>query len=186
MTIQPLTAAYWPLMRASYEQAIATGNATFQTEAPTWEDWNRGHLAYGRLVAVDTGYGGASREVLSWAALSLVSSRCVYGGVAGVSVYVASAARGRGVGRQLLAALAADSKAHGLWTLQTSIFPENTTSIGIHVGAGSREVGRRERISQLHDGWRDTVLLERRCLTVGTPAPTLLSSSALPPAHVNA
>ena len=176
MKLQPMTAAHWPAVKAIYEQGLATGNATFQTEAPTWEEWDRGHLAPGRLVAVDAGYGNTG-QVLGWAALSPVSGRCVYGGVAEVSVYVAGAARGRGVGRQLLAALVTESEAHGLWMLQASIFPENTTSISIHAGAGFRTVGYRERIGQLHGVWRNTVLLERRSAVVGAEsgAPSLLS-----------
>jgi len=166
MHIQPLMAAHWPQVRAIYEQGMATGNATFTTAAPTWEAWDRDHLPHSRLVAVDDGYGG-SGEVLGWAALSPVSGRCVYGGVAEVSVYVAGAARGRGVGRQLLAALVAESEANGIWTLQAGIFPENTTSVSMHAGAGFREVGRRERIGQLHGVWRDTLLLERRSAVVG-------------------
>ena len=169
-----MTAAHWPHVRAIYEQGIATGNATFQTTAPTWEEWNPGHLPHSRLVALDTD-STISGAVLGWAALSPVSGRCVYGGVAEVSVYVAGAARGRGVGRQLLAALVAASEAHGIWTLQAGIFPENTASIRIHAGTGFREVGRRERIGQLHGVWRDTVLLERRSAVVGAgpvaPAP---------------
>ena len=176
MKFQPMTAAHWPQVQAIYEQGIATGHATFATAAPTWADWDRGHLVHSRLVAVDADYGG-SGQVLGWAALSPVSGRCVYGGVAEVSVYVAGAARGRGVGRQLLAALVATSEAHGLWTLQAGIFPENTTSISIHAGAGFREVGRRERIGQLHGAWRDTLLLERRSAVVGTgPVPTIPTS----------
>ncbi|GAA3949626.1 N-acetyltransferase family protein [Hymenobacter algoricola] len=183
MTIQPLTETHWPAVRAIYGAGIAAGNATFQTEAPTWEDWDRGHLAHSRLVAVDAGYG-AGGAVLDWVALSPLSGRCVYGGVAEVSGYVAGAARGRGVGRQLLAALVTESEAHGIWTLKAGIFPENTTSLRIHAGAGFREVGRRERIGQLHGVWRDTVLLERRRPTVSTPAPS--APSALSPARVSA
>ena len=174
MELHPITTAHWPHVKAIYEQGIATGNATFQTTVPTWEEWNPGHLAHSRLVARDAG-STISGAVLGWAALSPVSGRCVYGGVAEVSVYVASAARGRGVGRQLLAALVAASEAHGIWILQAGIFPENTASIRIHAGAGFREVGRRERIGQLHGVWRDTVLLERRSAVVGAgpgaPAP---------------
>ena len=186
MKFQPMTAAHWPQVRAIYEQGIATGLATFATSAPTWEAWDRDHLAACRLVAVDADYGG-SGQVLGWAALSPVSGRCVYGGVAEVSVYVAGAARGRGVGRQLLAALVAASEAHGLWTLQAGIFPENTTSVSIHAGAGFREVGRRERIGQLHGAWRDTLLLERRSAVVGTgPAADSLPSSPEHPTHATA
>nr|GFD51450.1 hypothetical protein [Tanacetum cinerariifolium] len=112
-----------PAVRAIYEQGIATGQATFTTEAPSWEEWDRSHLAHSRLVAVaDAGL------VVGWAALSPVSSRCVYAGVAEVSIYIAAGARGQGVGRQLLAALVAESEAHGLWTLQAGIFPENQAS----------------------------------------------------------
>ncbi len=116
MQLQPLTAAHWPHIKAIYEQGIATGNATFQTEAPTWDDWDRGHLAHSRLVAVEAG-DGLRNQVLGWAALSPVSGRCVYGGVAEVSLYVATEARRQGVGRQLLAGLVAESEQNGLWTL---------------------------------------------------------------------
>ncbi|UYZ62495.1 GNAT family N-acetyltransferase [Hymenobacter weizhouensis] len=163
MTIQPCTAAHWPEARAIYEAGIATGNATFTTEAPTWDEWDRGHLPHSRLVALDEATGW----VLGWAALSPVSGRCVYGGVGEVSVYVAAAARGQGVGRQLLAQLVRESEAHGMWTLQAGIFPENTASLRLHEAAGFRVVGRRERIGQLHGTWRDTLLLERRSAVVG-------------------
>ena len=157
MTIQPFTAAHWPEARAIYEAGIATGTATFTTEAPGWDDWDRGHLTHSRLVALSE-----AGQVLGWAALSPVSGRCVYGGVGEVSVYVAAEARGQGVGRQLLAALAAKSEAQGMWTLQAGIFPENTASIRLHEAAGFRLVGRRERIGQLRGSWQDTLLLERR------------------------
>lgn len=185
MVVHSLIATHWPEVRAIYEQGIATGHATFQTEAPTWEEWDRSHLPHSRLVAVDAGYGN-NGQVLGWAALSPVSSRCVYGGVAEVSVYVAGAARGRGLGRQLLAALVADSEAHGIWTLQAGIFPENTTSVSIHAGEGFREVGRRERIGQLHGVWRDTLLLERRSPVVGVPVAPPASKPEPASTHVNA
>lgn len=165
MTLQPLTAAHWPQVRAIYEQGLATGNATFQTEAPGWEDWDQGHLAHSRLVAEDE-----AGRVLGWAALSPVSSRCVYGGVGEVSVYVATEAHGQGVGQQLLTALVAESEAQGMWTLQAGIFPENTASVKLHEAQGFRQVGRRERIGQLRGVWRDTLLLERRSAVVGTMA----------------
>ncbi|MEJ7659348.1 MAG: N-acetyltransferase family protein [Hymenobacter sp.] len=128
MELLPMTAAHWPAVCAIYEQGLATGNATFTTAAPTWEAWDASHLARCRLVAVAT-LGG---PVLGWAALSPVSSRCVYGGVAEVSLYVATAARGQGVGRQLLAGLVTESEQNGLWTLQAGIFPENTASVRLH------------------------------------------------------
>jgi phosphinothricin acetyltransferase len=162
-TLTPLTAAHWPDVEAIYTQGIATGNATFETQSPTWETWNAGHLAHSRLVATD-----ATGQVLGWAALSPVSGRCVYGGVAEVSVYVAEAARGRGVGQQLLAALIDESEKNGIWTLQASIFPENTASIRLHKANGFRVMGKRERIGKLAGVWRDTVLLERRSAVVGT------------------
>lgn len=163
MEILPLTPAHWPAVCAIYEQGLATGQATFTTSAPLWEDWDHSHLAHCRLVAV----AGPAGPVLGWVALSPVSSRCVYGGVAEVSVYIAAEARGQGVGRHLLAALVAESEARGLWTLQAGIFPENTASVRLHEGLGFRQVGRRERIGQLAGVWRDTVLLERRSAVVG-------------------
>jgi len=164
MTILPMTAAHWPAVSAIYAEGIATGQATFTTEIPTWEAWDASHLHACRLVAEDDATGAP----LGWAALSPVSSRCVYGGVAEVSVYVGAAARGQGVGRALLSALVADSEKSGLWTLQAGIFPENTASVRLHEAAGFRQVGRRERIGQLHGQWRDTLLLERRSAVVGT------------------
>ena len=166
MTLHPLTAAHWAPVRAVYEQGLATGRATFQTEAPSWDDWDRDHLPHSRLVALDE-----AARVLGWAALTPVSGRCVYAGVAEVSVYVAAAARGRGVGRQLLAALVAASEQNGIWTLQAGIFEDNHPSLSIHAGAGFRTVGYRERIGQLHGVWRNTVLLERRSPVVGAATP---------------
>ena len=158
----PLLPTHWPAVRAIYEQGIATGQATFTTEAPSWEEWDRSHLAHSRLVAVaDAGL------VVGWAALSPVSSRCVYAGVAEVSLYIAAEARAQGVGRQLLAALVAESEAYGLWMLQAGIFAENQASVQLHETAGFRVVGRRERIGRLAGTWRDTLLLERRSALVG-------------------
>ena len=148
-------------MRAIYLEGIATGDATFETDAPGWELWNRNHLAFGRIVVRDAG------AITGWAALSPASSRKVYSGVAEVSVYVAAAARDRGVGRALLAALVDEAESNGIWTLQAGIFPENIASIALHKGCGFREVGRRERVGRLHGVWRDVVLLERRSQTVG-------------------
>ena len=162
MTIIPMTDAHWPAVKAIYEAGMATGNATFETQAPAWEAWDRAHLGHSRLVAVDE-----AGTVRGWAALSPVSSRCVYGGVAEISVYIAAEARGQGVGRALLQALIADSEAHGIWTLQAGTFEENKASIGLHTQAGFRFIGHRERIGQHHGMWRNTVQMERRSPTVG-------------------
>ncbi|MBD2717313.1 N-acetyltransferase [Microvirga sp. STR05] len=162
MTIHPLTETHWQAVKAIYEAGIATGNATFETQAPEWEAWDLAHLAHSRLVAVDE-----AGTVLGWAALSPVSGRCVYGGVAELSIYIAAAVRGQGVGRQLLQALIAESEAHSIWTLQAGTFEENTASIGLHAQAGFRIIGHRERIGQHHGVWRNTVQMERRSPTVG-------------------
>lgn len=167
MTIQPLTDAHWPEVRAIYEEGIATGNATFETQTPEWPAWTAAHLPHSRLVALNE-----AGNVLGWAALSPVSGRCVYGGVAEVSVYVAGGARGQGVGRQLLAALLAASEQNGIWTLQAGIFSDNAASLALHAAGGFRTVGYRERIGQLRGQWRDTVLLERRSAVVAA-GPTL-------------
>jgi L-amino acid N-acyltransferase YncA len=151
----------WPAVRAIYLEGIATGNATFETGAPEWDQWDAGHLPHSRLVARD----GA--EVSGWAALSAVSARRVYAGVAEVSIYVAACARGRGVGRRLMEALIASSERQGVWTLQAGIFPENTASIELHLRAGFRPIGKRERPGCLNGRWRDVMLLERRSLRVG-------------------
>ncbi len=149
--------ADWPAVSAIYEAGIATGNATFETAAPTWERWDAGHLADHRLVAVaDDG------TVAGWAALSPVSDRCAYAGVAENSVYVHPGHRGAGVGRALLSALVAAADGAGLWTVQTGIFPENEASVALHQRCGFRIVGRRERIGRLNGQWRDVLFLERR------------------------
>ena len=145
----------WPAVRTIYEQGIATRQATFETEAPAWQTWDAGHLDEPRLVAEE----GA---VVGWAALSPVSGRACYAGVVEGSLYVAEGARGRGVGIALLARLCSDADAAGIWTIQTSIFPENVASLELHRRCGFRVVGTRERIAQLDGVWRDTVLLERR------------------------
>ena len=160
MQIAPLERRHWQEVAAIYAEGIATRNATFETSVPGWDEWDRAHLPDHRLVATD----GA---VLGWAALAPVSDRCVYGGVVENSVYVAAAARGRGVGRALLDALVASTEAAGIWTIQTGIFPENESSIRLHERAGFRIVGRRERLGRLDGTWRDVLLLERRSLVVG-------------------
>jgi phosphinothricin acetyltransferase len=155
-TIDALTPVDWEQVRAIYLEGIATGHATFETEAPTWEEWDATHHSFARLAARHSG------SLVGWAALSPVSRRRCYAGVAEVSVYVAAAQRGHGVGRQLLEALIAASEQHGIWTLQGATFPENTASLRLQRICGFREIGRRERIAQLHGIWRDTVLTERR------------------------
>jgi L-amino acid N-acyltransferase YncA len=154
--VRPLTAADWPAVRAIYEEGIATGDATFETAAPSWAAWDRAHLAGHRLVAA---VGG---RVVGWAALAPVSERCAYAGVAEASVYVAAQATGRGVGRALLEGLVGGADAAGIWTVQAGIFPENTASLALHRRCGFRTVGVRERLGKLDGRWRDVVLLERR------------------------
>jgi L-amino acid N-acyltransferase YncA len=156
IVIEPMTPDHWDVVRSIYLEGIATGDATFETDAPEWEAWDRSHLQFARLIArVDDGIAG-------WAALSPVSGRRVYAGVAEVSVYVSASARGRGVGAELLKSLILESEKNGIWTLQAGIFPENQASIALHRKLGFREVGRRERIGELHGVWRDVLLLERR------------------------
>jgi len=156
-----MKAEHWPDVKAIYESGIATGNATFQTGAPAWEEWDAAHIKTCRLVAVE------QDEILGWAALTPVSGRCVYAGVAEVSIYISESARGKGLGSILLNALVAESEQHNFWTLQAGIFPENVASIRLHEACGFRMVGRREKIGQMLGVWRDTVLLERRSNTVG-------------------
>jgi L-amino acid N-acyltransferase YncA len=160
--IDAMTVRDWEQVRAIYLEGIRTGNATFEADAPTWEAWDRGHLPQCRLVA------RTADGVVGWIALSPVSGRCVYAGVAEVSVYVAGRARGQGVGRALLDALIAETERVGIWTLQAGIFPENSGSIRLMKGSGFREVGVRERIGRHHGVWRDVVLMERRSAVVGT------------------
>ena len=159
--VRPLTAADWPAVRAIYEEGIATGDATFETAAPSWSAWDRAHLADHRLV------GAIGGRVVGWAALAPVSERCAYAGVAEASVYVAGTATGRGVGRALLERLVEGAEVAGIWTVQAGIFPENTASLALHRRCGFRTVGVRERLGKLDGRWRDVVLLERRSPRVG-------------------
>ena len=147
----------WRAVRQIYEAGIATGNATFETSAPSWDEWDASHLVEHRLVATD-----ADGKVVGWAALSPVSDRCAYAGVAENSVYVDPEHHGNGVGRALLEALIDSAERGGYWTVQTGIFPENAGSLALHARCGFRIVGRRQRIGRLHGIWRDTLLLERR------------------------
>ncbi|HEX5705656.1 MAG TPA: GNAT family N-acetyltransferase [Pyrinomonadaceae bacterium] len=162
--IEEMRAGDWEAVRSVYAEGLATGDATFETEPPVWERWDASHHTFARLVA-RTREGDA--DVAGWAALSPVSARPVYAGVAEVSVYVAERWRGRGVGRALLEALIKASEREGVWTLQASVFPENEASVRLHKLCGFREVGRRERIGRLRGAWRDTLLLERRSRAAG-------------------
>jgi len=157
--------ADWDRVRAIYEGGIASGQSTFEVEAPNWEKWDASHLAFGRLVARVDG------RVVGWAALSPVSSRCCYAGVAEVSVYVDGECRGEGIGRQLLLAEIAESERRGIWTLQGGTFPENEASLRLQRACGFRVIGKRERVGQLHGVWRDTILTERRSPVVGVDGP---------------
>src|SRR5260221_266814 len=160
-TIEPLRPQDWARARAIFLEGIATGVATFETRAPEWEEWDGSHLQTPRLVARERG------EVLGWAALTAVSGRCVYAGVAEVSLYVHPNHQGKGTGKTLLKALIAESEKQDLWTLQAGIFPENAASLNVHQQCGFRQVGYREKIGQLKGIWRDTILLERRSQMVG-------------------
>jgi L-amino acid N-acyltransferase YncA len=161
MEIVELTENHWPEVRTIYESGIATGNAHFSMQVPTWDEWDHEHVKSCRLVAVE------NNEVLGWAALTAMSDRCVFAGVAEVSVYVAENARGKGIGKKLLAELAKQSEENNYWTLEARIFAENSASIKIHEDNGFRMIGKRERIGKLNGVWRDTILLERRSLKMG-------------------
>lgn len=162
MRLREMTAADWPAVERIYAQGIEDGEATFEVAAPAWEAFDAGRLPGLRLVAVD-----ADDRVVGWVAASAVSSRPAYRGVVEHSVYVDRAARGRGIGRLLLAAFISAAEAAGVWTIQSSIFPDNAASLKLHEAAGFRVVGRRERIARAEVGphageWRDTILIERR------------------------
>lgn len=161
VVVAPMEERHWGPVRAIYEEGIASGHATFETEAPSWEVWDESHLKECRFVALE------GDEVLGWAALSPVSSRCVYAGVAEVSVYVGAHARGKGVGSSLMEALVEGSERSGYWMLQAGVFPENEPSVRVHTRVGFRLVGRRERLGEMAGVWRDVLLLERRSDAVG-------------------
>ena len=151
----------WDEVRSIYLEGIASGHATFETNAPDWEKWNADHLDEPRLVCRDNG------AVVGWAALSLMSGRCVYAGVAEVSIYVAGKSRGLGIGHALMDTLIERAEKLGIWTLQAGIFPENRASVQLHLKSGFREVGRREKLGKMAGVWRDVVLLERRSKVAG-------------------
>jgi L-amino acid N-acyltransferase YncA len=160
--IRPMTAEDWNAVANIYNEGIATGNATFQQKAPTWEEWDADHIKNCRLVLA------INNEIAGWAALTAISERCVYAGVAEVSVYVSELHRGKKIGSQLLEQLISESETERLWTLQAGIFPENIGSIKIHEKLGFRKVGYREKIGKMNGVWRDTVLLERRSAVIGS------------------
>jgi phosphinothricin acetyltransferase len=161
LEIAEMAPADWEKVRAIYVQGIASGQATFEVDAPTWDEWDAAHHPFARLVA------RLDDRIVGWAALSPVSRRPCYAGVAEVSVYVAADHRGQRIGRQLLLAAIAESERRGIWTLQGATFAENDASLRLQRACGFREIGRRERIGQLHGIWRDTVLMERRSPVVG-------------------
>jgi len=168
LLIAPMTPRDWLGVREIYSEGIATGNATFETELPDWPKWDASHRQDCRLVArEEETEDSASPRLLGWAALSPVSSRSVYVGVAEVSVYVATEARGQGIGKALLQKLIEESESAGIWMLQAGIFPENSASISLHKSLGFREVGVRRRIGRLNGIWRDVLLLERRSSVAG-------------------
>jgi L-amino acid N-acyltransferase YncA len=162
MRIEALEASDWPCVAAIYGDGIAGGLATFETECPSWEEWDAAHLPCCRLAA------RKGDEVVGWAALNPISRRQCYAGVAEVSVYVGAGARRRGVGRALLQALIHESEEHGIWTLQGATLAENVASLRLQADCGFRVIGRRERIAKLNGVWRDTILTERRSSSVGT------------------
>jgi len=162
ITISTMQDEDWNRVAEIYRSGIETKLATFESNVPTWDHWNTSHLNFARLVAT------YEQRIQGWAALSPVSSRKVYSGVAEVSVYVDTVFRGQGCGSLLLQALIAESERNNVWTLQAGIFAENERSIRLHLKCGFREVGRRIRIARLDGEWKDTLLLERRSLTVGS------------------
>jgi L-amino acid N-acyltransferase YncA len=161
MEIKPLEAHHWNDVKRIYEEGIATRNATFETSAPSWDAWNSAHLKSCRFVVLD------GDVVAGWAALTPVSGRCVYAGVADISIYVSEIYRGKKIGSMLLRQLIASSELEGLWTLQAGIFPENRASVALHERNGFYLIGARQKIGKMDNVWRDTLLLERRSKTVG-------------------
>ena len=164
--VRALTSSDWPAVEAIYREGIATGNATFEAEPPSWEEFDSHRIPIPRLVAVD------DDRVVGWAAASQVSSRCVYDGVIEHSVYVSESARGAGIGAALLQAFLDASEAAGIWTVQSGVFPENESSLALHRKLGFREVGVRERVGRMSYGphagvWRDVVMIERRSTVTG-------------------
>lgn len=162
MEILPINKDHYPDIAEIYRQGIETSMATFETSVPSWESWNENKLQHSRLIAFE------NKEALGWVALSKVSSRCVYEGVAEVSIYVSENHRGKGVGKILMQYLIKESEANGIWTLQSGMFPENEATIALHKLFGFRIIGYREKIGKLGVIWKDSVLMERRSKIAGT------------------
>jgi L-amino acid N-acyltransferase YncA len=161
LEIAEMAPADWELVRAIYVDGIASGQATFEVDPPTWDEWDAAHHPFARLVA------RLDARIVGWAALCPVSRRACYAGVAEVSVYVAADHRSQRIGRELLLAAIAESERRGIWTLQGATFAENDASLRLQRACGFREIGRRERIGRLRGVWRDTILMERRSPVVG-------------------
>lgn len=154
--LAPLSEKHFEGVRRIYLQGIASGHATFETECPPWKEWDKKHLEHSRFVA------SQGETVTGWAALSPVSDRCVYGGVAEVSVYVDSKFAGQGIGYALLTALVESSEERGIWTVQAGVFPENAASVRLHEKCGFKRIGIREKLGKMNGVWRDVLLMERR------------------------
>lgn len=161
MEIKPITKENFSAVVAIYQQGLATNIATFQNDLPQWDEWDKGHLAFCRISVYE------NNKMLGWTALTPVSGRCVYAGVAEVSVYIAEDERGKGIGKILLNELIKQSEANGIWTLQSGIFSENKSSITLHEKCGFRMVGYREKIGKKNGVWKDNVLMERRSKNIG-------------------
>lgn len=152
----------WPEVRAIYLEGILGGNATFESEAPPWSEWDSSHLSFARLVAKNE-----DGVIVGWAALSPVSPRACYRGVAEVSVYVSAKCQRQGIGRSLMREMIRVSENSGIWTLQGSVFPENHNSLKMCASCGFRQIGRRKHIAKMDGLWRDTIMVERRSTQVG-------------------
>ncbi|WP_241282706.1 GNAT family N-acetyltransferase [Chryseobacterium timonianum] len=161
MEIITIDRKHFPQIAEIYKQGLETGNATFETTVPSWDDWDKSKLKHSRLAAV------IDDTVVGWAALSGVSDRCVYGGVAEVSIYISNDYKGKGIGKALLSKLIEESEAKGIWTLQSGMFPENEATVALHKSTGFRVIGYREKIGKLGNVWRDTIIMERRSKTIG-------------------
>jgi phosphinothricin acetyltransferase len=161
ISIQLMTENSWTDVARIYESGIATKNATFESKVPDWDSWSKAHRKDCRLIAL------IEDKIVGWVALSNVSSRCVYSGVAEVSIYVDTFNLGKGIGDRLMTELTKESESNGIWTLKSGIFPENTASIRLHEKHGFRIIGNEERIGKMDDTWRDVLLLERRSKNVG-------------------